>query len=68
MATKKLSYNEAFNELQEILSLIESGDLDVDNLAEKVKKAAELIKICKSKLFETELEIEKILEELDNEE
>jgi exodeoxyribonuclease VII small subunit len=67
MATKKISYNEAFTELQGILEKIESGEPDVDNLAEMVKKAAELIKICKTKLFETESEIEKILEDLDKE-
>jgi len=67
MAQKKISYTEAFNELQEILKQIESGEPDVDQLSEKVKKAAELIKICKSKLYETETEIEKILEDLDKE-
>lgn len=68
MAAKKTSYTEAFTELQEILKQIESGEPNVDQLAEKVKKAAELIKICKSKLFETESEIEKILQDLDDEE
>jgi exodeoxyribonuclease VII small subunit len=65
MAIKKTSYTEAFNQLQEILKQIESGEPDVDELTEKVKKAAELIKICKSKLYETEGEIEKILEDLE---
>jgi exodeoxyribonuclease VII small subunit len=68
MAVKKITYTEAFNQLQEILKQIESGEPDVDELAEKVKKAAELIKICKSKLYETESEIEKILEDLEKDE
>jgi exodeoxyribonuclease VII small subunit len=67
MATKKTSYNEAFSELQDILTKIESGEPDVDSLTEMVKKAAELIKLCKSKLYETESEIEKILEDLEDE-
>jgi exodeoxyribonuclease VII small subunit len=67
MAAKKISYTEAFIELQEILQQIENGEPDVDELAEKVKRAAELIKICKSKLYETESEIEKILEDLEKE-
>jgi exodeoxyribonuclease VII small subunit len=67
MAVKKITYTEAFNELQIILQQIENGEPDVDELAEKVKKAAELIKICKSKLYDTESEIEKILEDLDKE-
>lgn len=65
MATKKIGYMEAYNELQTILSKIESDELDVDELAKNVKKASELIKLCKSKLFETESEIEKIIEEMD---
>jgi exodeoxyribonuclease VII small subunit len=67
MATKKITYNGAFIELQEILKQIENGEPDVDELTEKVRKAAELIKICKSKLYETETEIEKILDDLDKE-
>ncbi len=67
MATIKSSYSEAFNELQTILDKIENNKLDVDELAENVKKAAELIKFCKNKLFETESEIEKILEDLKDE-
>ena len=67
MAQKKITYTEAFNELQLILQQIESGEPDVDELTEKVKKAAELIKICKSKLYDTETEIEKILDDLDRE-
>ncbi len=68
MAKKKLSYNEAFEQLQQILSKIESGELDVDELTASVKKAAELIKLCKGKLYDTEQEIEKILEELEDKE
>ena len=68
MAQKKITYTEAFNELQLILQQIESGEPDVDELTEKVKKAAELIKICKSKLYDTETEIEKILDDLGKEE
>jgi exodeoxyribonuclease VII small subunit len=68
MATKKMSYKEAFKELETILAKIESDDLNVDDLTANVKRAAELIKFCKSKLFETESEIEKIIEEIDGEE
>jgi exodeoxyribonuclease VII small subunit len=65
MATKKQTYDQAYQELQGILNKIESGELNVDDLATYVKKASELIKFCKSKLFETETEIEKILEDLE---
>jgi exodeoxyribonuclease VII small subunit len=68
MATKKQSYKEAFTELEEILVKIESDELNIDDLTAQVKRAAELIKFCKSKLFETESEIEKIIAEIDDKE
>jgi len=68
MAIKKISYKEAFTELETILATIESDDLNVDELTVNVKRAAELIKFCKSKLFETESEIEKIIADIDGEE
>jgi exodeoxyribonuclease VII small subunit len=62
----KLNYTEAFEELQEIVSEIEQGEISVDELAAKVKRAALLIKICKDKLTNTEEDVNKILKELDN--
>jgi exodeoxyribonuclease VII small subunit len=44
---------------------MESGQINVDELALKVKRAAELIKICKVKLHETEADVQKILKDLD---
>jgi len=53
-------------QIEEILEQIENGELDVDQLAEKVKQASVLLKICRGKLFDTEKEIERILKEMDN--
>lgn len=63
---KKPNYTEAFAELQNIISDIEREEVTVDELAEKVKRAAELIKICKSKLSATEEDVKKILAELED--
>ncbi|MEH6304873.1 exodeoxyribonuclease VII small subunit [Olivibacter sp. CPCC 100613] len=63
----QLSYTSAFEELQQIVAEIEDGEISVDELSDKVKRAALLIKICKSKLTETEADVNKILEDLDNE-
>jgi len=60
-----VNYAEAFEELQGIVSEIEQGEISVDELSEKVKRAAQLIKICKSKLATTEEDVNKILKELD---
>jgi exodeoxyribonuclease VII small subunit len=64
---KKISYTEAMKELEEIVVEIEQGEITVDTLSEKVKRASELIKICKSKLNNTEEDVNKILQELKEE-
>jgi exodeoxyribonuclease VII small subunit len=62
------SYEAAFTELQELISDIENGEISVDQLSEKVKRASVLIQFCKDKLRATELDVEKILEDLKREE
>ncbi len=59
------NYAEAFEELKAIVSEIEKGEISVDQLSEKVKRATELIKICKSKLSSTEEDVNAILKELE---
>jgi exodeoxyribonuclease VII small subunit len=63
--SEKISYTAAFEELQSIVEEIEQGEISVDELSEKVKRAALLIKVCKSKLQSTETDVNKILKELD---
>jgi exodeoxyribonuclease VII small subunit len=45
---------------------MENGEITVDELSLKVKRAAELIKICKQKLTTTEEDVNQILKELEN--
>jgi len=61
----KPNYTQAFEELQTIVSEIEEGEISIDELSEKVKRAALLIKICKTKLKSTEEDVNKILKDLD---
>lgn len=63
---KKTSYQEAIAEIEEILVKIESNELDIDELAEKVKRVAFLLKLCKDKLQKTNEEVERILGELED--
>lgn len=65
MSKKKISYSEAYNEIQEILSEIENQDVDIDKLSDKVMQVSSLLKICKSRLHKTETEVEKILNNID---
>ena len=60
------NYTEAFDELQSIVTEIEQGEISVDELSEKVKRAALLIRICKTKLMTTEEDVNVILKELDS--
>ena len=64
MAKKKLSYTEAINEIEEILVKIEDENINVDELSDYLKRVAELVKYCKSKLFSIEADVEKILNEI----
>ncbi len=65
MTKKKLSYNEAISEIEEILDQMEKEDLDVDELSAKVKRVSDLISLCRNKLRTTEAEVEKILDEME---
>jgi exodeoxyribonuclease VII small subunit len=64
---KKISYTEAISELEEIVTEIEQGEITIDALSDKVKRAAELIRICKNKLTSTEQDVNKILGEIKEE-
>ena len=58
------TYTEAFEQLQQIVKQMEDADISVDDLADNIKKATKLIKICKDKLTKTEEEVNKTIEEL----
>jgi exodeoxyribonuclease VII small subunit len=62
---KKQTYKEAVEEIETILEKLENEELDVDELAEKVKRVSLLLKFCKDKLAGTEKEIQKIIEDMD---
>lgn len=66
--SKDPSYNEAITEIEEILQKIESGELDVDELTDKVKRVAYLLETCKKKLRTTESEIQKVMDDLEKDE
>lgn len=58
------SYAAASAELERILQDIESGDIDLDVLTEKVERAAALLAICRRKLAATETKVKKVTDEL----
>ncbi|MBM3170277.1 MAG: exodeoxyribonuclease VII small subunit [Bacteroidetes bacterium] len=64
MSTKE-TYKASFDELQKIVAEMESGEIGVDELADKVKRASVLIQKCKEILSKTEVDVQKILDGLD---
>lgn len=59
------TYEAAHQELVAIIKEMETEQIDVDTLSEKVKRAEKLISICKEKLKVTENEVAEILKQLD---
>lgn len=66
MTAKKFNYKKAIEEIESIIEKIENEDLDIDELSDKVKKAAKLISDCKAKLRDTGTELENVIENLND--
>lgn len=62
-----LTYEQAIKRLEEISQNITSGQLDVDDLAAKLKEANQLVEFCTSKLKKVEDEVNHILAENESE-
>lgn len=61
---KQMPYSQALTELEKIVGEIESGEIDVDDLSEKVKRATFLIGLCRDRLRNTEEEVKKVMAEI----
>ena len=63
--TEEIGYAEAMRELEAILEEIERDEVDVDLLSARVKRAAELIRLCRSRIHATRIEVEEIVSALE---
>lgn len=63
----ELSYEKAFQELKTIVEELEKGEVNVDFLVEKVKRATLLSRFLRERLRKTEEEIQAIFEENEKE-
>lgn len=61
---KELTYSQALKELEKIVKEIESDEVDIDILAEKIKRASQILTFCKGKLRTAEDEVKKVLTEM----
>lgn len=64
---QNISYTDALSELEGILATLRSEQCDVDTLAERTRRAATLLALCRSRLTRTENELAKVLESINNE-
>ncbi|NDP20147.1 MAG: exodeoxyribonuclease VII small subunit [Paludibacter sp.] len=63
---QKLTYTEAVAELENILAELENNsEINMDVIAEKVKRAGVLMEFCKKQLHELDEELEKMMADLD---
>jgi exodeoxyribonuclease VII small subunit len=62
---ENLNYESAYNELRQIAKEIENETVSVDVLAQKVKRASELITFCQQRLKSTESEVNKIISQME---
>jgi exodeoxyribonuclease VII small subunit len=62
---QNLSYETAYAELKKIASEIENESVSVDVLADRVKRASELIAFCQGKLRSTETEVNNIIKQME---
>ena len=58
-------YAEAMTELEAILEELEGDQLDVDVLAERVRRASELIKSCRTRIARAQADVDKIVTDLE---
>lgn len=62
-----IQYSKALEKLEDIIKRIENEEIDVDELSEKVREAAALIKVCRDKITKAELEVKDVVGSFDKE-
>ncbi len=66
MTEPEIGYAEAMSELEAILAEIEAPDVDIDVLSQKVRRAAQLIELCRTRIAATRFEVDEIVTGLTN--
>ena len=61
--SKDIKYQEALKKLDELIAEIENDEIDVDDLAFRIKEAVGLLRTCKAKIDKADLEVKKVIED-----
>lgn len=56
-----MKYEEAIKKLEGIVEKMENGELDIDQMAEQLKEAQKLVKMCKERLSKVDEDVKKVL-------
>lgn len=67
-ADDEIRFGEAIEELEGILQRVEAEEIDIDDLAAELKKAAALLDVCRGKIRKAELEVTQIVQALEEDE
>ncbi|MEO6653062.1 MAG: exodeoxyribonuclease VII small subunit [Ilumatobacteraceae bacterium] len=62
---QQVGYADALGELDVILRELEGSDVDVDRLADRVARAADLIALCRDRIGNARLRIDEVIADLD---
>jgi len=62
---EELKFGDAMDELEAILRRIEEEEIDIDSLAEELKRATELLELCRGKIKKAEVEVTQIVQSLE---
>ena len=58
---KRINYEEAVKQLEDIVAKMEDGEMDLESMTTQLKKAQELVKLCKDRLTQTDKDIQALL-------
>ncbi len=61
----EIGYGDALAELEAILTEIEDDAVDVDVLAARVRRAAELLRVCRDRIASARVEVTQIVADLE---
>ena len=59
---QQMKYEEAVSRLEEIVKKMENDELDIDQMAQQLKEAQQLIKLCKDRLTKVDADIKAVMD------
>jgi exodeoxyribonuclease VII small subunit len=59
------SFGVAIQELEAILQRIDNDSIDIDRLADELRRATELLELCRGKIRKAEVEVAQIVQKLE---